>query len=150
MCVEDGATAVFVPNVLSGLALDDSATLHSGTTAVSAAVNSGGELNVSSGGAAKDTMINSGGELNVSSGGAADDTAVNEGGGFTVNEDGTANGATVNRMGSMYVFEGGTATVIWAYVVEAAKSMTIVAHGPASGDVSKYDSAAGLGRGRVF
>ena len=46
--------------------------------------------------------------------------------------------------------DGGVATVIWLYEVEAAKSMTIVAHGPASGDVSKYDSAAGLGQGRVW
>ena len=46
--------------------------------------------------------------------------------------------------------DGGTATVTWLFEVEAAKSMTIVAHGPASGDVSKYDSAAGLGLGRVW
>ena len=46
--------------------------------------------------------------------------------------------------------DGGSATVVWEYLVEASKTMTIVAHGPAGGDVSKYDSAAGLGRGRVW
>ena len=46
--------------------------------------------------------------------------------------------------------DGGTATVIWKYMVEPSKSMKIVAHGPAGGDVTKYDSAAGLGQGRVW
>ena len=46
--------------------------------------------------------------------------------------------------------DGGVVTVIWNYEVEASKSMKLVAHGPASGNVSKYDSAAGLGQGRVW
>lgn len=46
--------------------------------------------------------------------------------------------------------DGGVKTVIWEYIVEASKSMKLVAHGPASGDVSKYNSAAGLGQGRVW
>ena len=46
--------------------------------------------------------------------------------------------------------DGGTASVIWKYMVEPSKSLKLVAHGPAGGDVSKYDSAAGLGQGRVW
>ena len=46
--------------------------------------------------------------------------------------------------------DGGTATVIWKYMVEPSKSLKLVAHGPASGDVTKYNSAAGIGQGRVW
>ena len=46
--------------------------------------------------------------------------------------------------------DGGNTTVVWEFEVEPSKSLKLVAHGPASGNVSKYASAAGIGQGRVW
>jgi autotransporter passenger strand-loop-strand repeat protein len=68
--VED-ANVTFISNSFSGLILSNGATVHSGTTANSTTVDSGGSLTVSIGGIANNTTVSSGGRLYVSSGGTA-------------------------------------------------------------------------------
>jgi len=50
--------------------------------------------------------------------------------------------------------DNGTVSVSWTYMVESAKSMQVVAHGPASGFGGgygkRYRSAGGIGAGRVW
>ena len=50
--------------------------------------------------------------------------------------------------------DGGQISFIWYYEVEVAKTLTIIAHGPATGNGTanskRYRTAAGLGEGRVW
>jgi autotransporter passenger strand-loop-strand repeat protein len=107
--VAEGANAVFTANSFKDLQLlNDSATLHSGTTANATTVDDFGKLYVYAGGTANSTSVNSGGNLYVSSGGTADATIVNDFGSMYVFNGGTANSTSVNSDGSAYVDKGGT------------------------------------------
>ena len=126
-----GANAVFASNTFSGLVLSRaSATVHSGTTANSTTVNSGGRLDISSGGIATDTTVNSGGKLYVTSGGTASNIialngaclelmvafgtyihGTSDGVAFEI-KDGFISGYTVNDGSYLAVYSGGTANNI--------------------------------------
>jgi autotransporter passenger strand-loop-strand repeat protein len=105
--IEDGT---FVANTINGLILcSNSATIHSGTTANSTTITSGGYLYVYSDGMTTDTIVNFGGNMYVSSGGVANDTTVNSGGYLYVSSGGTANVVVING-GRMSVSSGGRIT----------------------------------------
>ena len=107
-----GANISFVPNAIDNLTLKEtSATLHSGTTANSAVVETSGALLLYSGGTADCIAVNSGGSL-VISGGTADSTTVNSGGRFYLCSGGTADNITVNSGGRLYISSGGTAAEV--------------------------------------
>jgi len=105
--IASGANVTFASNTFSGLKLDkNSATVHSGTTAVAANLtNKDARLLIFSGGVAENT-INSG-HLIVSSGGTAIGTILQYGE-LVVSSGGTADGTTVNS-GEMYAYASGTA-----------------------------------------
>ncbi|MBR4254850.1 MAG: AIDA repeat-containing protein [Lentisphaeria bacterium] len=134
--VEDGADVTFVPNTIDELLLEkSSATIHSGTTAVNATVNSGGRLEVFSGGTATIVFNPWQGQISSSIGAeivylerdanvycrkdsvtskadvmdsldlASEDKAI-------VYSDGIINGATVNPGGGIEICSGGTANAI--------------------------------------
>ena len=86
--LEDGATVTFLPNSFSGLELEESATVHSGTTATDTTVNAGGILWGFSGGLLNGVTVNPGGMFNIYSGGTA--LQVVENGGYVWAESGTA------------------------------------------------------------
>ena len=67
--VDSGASVSFIPNTFSGLLLSEysTATVHSGTTAISTTVNSGGVFEVFSGGTALE-IVENGGNVSVDSG----------------------------------------------------------------------------------
>jgi len=136
--VAAGANATFVANSFSGLVLDSrqSATVHSGTTANSTTVNSGGELVIYSGGVASAIKEN-GGYVEVAdgknvtfvsnsfsgvvlrdrsatlhSGTTANSTTLNSQGSMYVYRGGVANATTVNESGTLYVYSGGVANDI--------------------------------------
>ena len=132
---EEGADVTFAPNTINDLLLENaSATIHSGTTANRATVNSRSDLNIISGGSANRPTVNSGGRILVGSGGTATDIVEN--GGYVYFEEGadvtfvpntindlvlekvlsatvhsgtTANRTTVNFSGYLHVSSGGTA-----------------------------------------
>ena len=108
--IADGANAVFTANSFSGLQLlNDSATLHSGTTATSATVDEFGKLFIYAGGVANSTAVNSNGNLYVSSRGRADSTVVNDCGSMSVLGGGAASTTIVNSGGNLYIDKSGTA-----------------------------------------
>ena len=132
--IADGASATFLSNSFSGLVLNEqSATLHSGTTANSTTIqgrNYWGNLYVYSGGVANSNTVNTYGKLYLY-GGASADTTVENGycdvyvyGGATANSNtvnggcfyafsgATANSNTVNQDGKLYVSDGATALEI--------------------------------------
>ena len=129
---KSGAVIAFAAHAFSGLSLtDDEATVHSGTTAVSTTVGSGGFLRVYSGGSATDTTAGGQGRITVYSDGRASrttlndqggcevmfrgaitDAEVNAGGSLVVYSRGSADGATVNSGGRFTVYEGGSAAGI--------------------------------------
>ena len=84
--VLDGATVTFTSNIISGLELAGSATVHSGTTMTNTTVKEGGKLEVFSGGTANGVTVNSGGAAEVSSG--------------------VISGAVVNADGSLLIYDG--------------------------------------------
>ena len=102
--VYDDANVTFAPNSFAGLVLNrwQYATVHSGTTANSTTINSGGELHISSGGTADSVIVNSGGGLLVSCGGVIrgslqlmDDAVVSAYAGAVINF--TVDGRTINN-----------------------------------------------------
>ncbi len=119
--VTDNAEATFVGNAFSDLILQNSATVHSGTTTNRTTIKRGGKLLVFSGGTANST-VQMGGSLFVSSGGTVNDTIVgvdtivnNFGlvertifGSLYISSGGEANDTTVSG-GNLYVLSGGTA-----------------------------------------
>ena len=84
--VLDGATVTFTSNIISGLELAGSATVHSGTTMTNTTVKEGGKLEVFSGGTANGVTVNSGGAAEISSG--------------------VISGAVVNADGSLLIYDG--------------------------------------------
>ena len=129
--IADDTGVTFTANLFSDLNLSNaSATVHSGTTANSATVNSNGNFLVSAGGSANNTRVNSGGRFHVSSGGSVDNTLVNSGGYLYVSTGGLANNATVNNGGNAHI-SGGTATDItlnnggFAYVVSGGSAVGV-------------------------
>ena len=153
---EEGADVTFAPNTINDLLLKNaSATIHSGTTANRATVNSRSDLNIISGGSANRPTVNSGGRILVGSGGTA--TEIVENGGYvhvgdgadvtfvpntindlvlekvlsaTVHSGTTANRTTVNFSGYLHVSSGGTAnntTVYlgWLHVCGSANNTTV-------------------------
>ena len=118
--VEDGgyvsvtsqADVTFVPHVISNLMLSQaSATLHSGTTAVSATISSDGHVYVYSGGIANNMIVSYGGNVTVYNGGIANSMIVNSNvyGYYHVVIYGVANSTTISSGGTVYVHSGGTA-----------------------------------------
>ena len=92
----EGATIAYKANTFTGVQLANaSATVHSGTTANSAVINSRGGLIIFSGGRAGDATVNDGGSMFLSGGGSA-------------------NGVTVNDGGSMFLYSGGTVSNLTA------------------------------------
>ena len=94
-------------------------TLNSGDIANSAAVSSGGTLNVNSGGLASSSNV--GGSyfagyyvptINVNNGGVATDTSITSGGHLIINSGGSATRTTVNSGGFINVNSGGTAASV--------------------------------------
>jgi len=122
--IADGAKATFLPGVFSGAVLFHDATVHSGTTALSATVSKCSML-IFSDGSADSTTISNGGflmvsggvannntvlwQLHVSSGGEATANTVESAGGLFVYDGGAGNSTTVNSRGSMFVYSGGMA-----------------------------------------
>ena len=82
-----GAVATFASNSFSRLVLNDkqSATLHSGTTANSTIINSGGKLEVYNGGLADSAIVNSGGNIYISKGGRLERSFEIAGGSLYIN-----------------------------------------------------------------
>ncbi|MBR4254126.1 MAG: AIDA repeat-containing protein [Lentisphaeria bacterium] len=104
----------FVSNTFSGIELiNNSASVHSGTTANNTIVNSSGMLIIWDGGVANGTTVKSGGRLFVCSGGTANDTfiikkeSIYDFGGV-VESGGTANRTTLDD-GMLCISSGGTA-----------------------------------------
>ncbi len=122
--VEEGAQVAFASNSFSGLVLSgwqsinkgertqDSASIHSGTTAFNTDVQSDGILFVFFGGSISNTSVCSNGVVTVSSGGTADSTKLNRKGVMNVSCGGIANGITVDPGGALSVKSSGTATEI--------------------------------------
>ena len=111
--VADDADVTFAVNTFSGLILSQySASIHSGTTAVSTTLGRDGRLFVYSGGIADNTTVDYRGTLNVSSGGTANSTllAYNSMGYGSMNiySGGMAND-TVIDWGTLAISGGGTA-----------------------------------------
>ncbi|MBR4674191.1 MAG: AIDA repeat-containing protein [Victivallales bacterium] len=69
--ISSGANVVFIPHTIRSLNIQDEslATLHSGTVAVDAIINSGGSMEIFSAGQLKNINVKEGGGLYVSSGG---------------------------------------------------------------------------------
>jgi autotransporter passenger strand-loop-strand repeat protein len=113
--VADGANYSFVRNTMNNLLLEyASATIHSGTTAVSTTINSGGSLYVFCDGVADSTTVN-GGSMFISSGGTVDNTILNSGR-LYISSGGTANNILWTPCkGRVYVQDGGIATFVSAY-----------------------------------
>jgi autotransporter passenger strand-loop-strand repeat protein len=106
--IADGAEATFTPNCFSDIVLSNgSATLHSGTTAVSTILNSRGRLEVCSGGVASGTIVNSFGCVFVENGGIVNGMTINSGGSLCIYDGGIVNGMTVNSGGSLHVCDDG-------------------------------------------
>ena len=102
------ADVTFQPNSFSGLALNGTwATVHSGTTATAATVNTSGLFHILSGGIADSATINPGGKMEIN-GGSANDITVNTGGLLWVYTGGIADGVTVNPGGEVDIFNAGT------------------------------------------
>ena len=157
----DGAEVTFVTNTFSGLELtSQSATVHSGTTAVATTVNSGGYMHISSGGVANSTMVNDGnmyvssggvansttvvnshGRMFISSGGVANSTTVNSGGYMHISSGGVANSTTVRSSGYMYIFSGGVAN---STTVNSYGSMHITSGGTATDIVVSSGGRLGI------
>ena len=124
--LEPDVHASFVPHVISKTVLKNSATIHSGTTAVGLTLEPG-SISVFSGGEASDTVIHSGGRLFVSKKGSAVRTTVDIGGSLGVGNGARATDISVNFGASMYIASGGTATGIrenggYVQVVDGAKA----------------------------
>jgi len=108
--VEYDGNATFTPNTFSGLVLDNvSATVHSGTTAVSTTIVDGGWMGVNRGGIATGTTIDDGGWVDVYSRGIVNSATVNFGGDLEVSSGGSAT-AIMENGGYVYVEDGGRAT----------------------------------------
>jgi len=106
--VEDGAEVSFLSNMFSGIALDgQSATVHSGTTAVSVTVNSGGSMNVFFGGIANNVKVTSGGSMAVNCGGIANHVEFSSGGSMGIGSGGEANDIAVSSGGALMIDCGG-------------------------------------------
>ena len=82
--VLDGATVNFAHNVIEGLEQSGRMTVHSGTTASSTTMASGGSMHISSGGLAIATTVNVDGSMCISSGGLANGVVVVSGGALHV------------------------------------------------------------------
>ena len=108
---DSGASVTFASNVISNLSLENnSATLHSGTTVISANVSSGGMLYIYNGGIVNTATVDSGGDIYVSKGGTANNVLVNSAGYMTVKNSGIAVSAILTSFGHITVSSGGTAT----------------------------------------
>ena len=119
--IKEGAAVTFAPNTIHNLQLTDDgserydcirATVHSGTTADSAAIFADSVLEVYSGGIARNTAVSSGGELDVHSGGIARNTAVSSGGRLSIESGGVADHTMVSAGGEFNIYSGATATEI--------------------------------------
>ncbi len=132
--VDPGATVTFLSNTISGLVLEDErkATLHEGTTATSATVNSAGGLYVCGGTVAR-TTVNDGGKIMVSNG-RADSIAVNSGGNMIVTDGGKATGVAIHAGGSLEVRVGGSAADA---TVNSGANMFVATNGTAA-DITVY------------
>jgi autotransporter passenger strand-loop-strand repeat protein len=114
--VENGAKATFVANTISGLVLMGGngsafdtglATIHSGTTAHGATLNSAGGLYVFSSGTATSTTVFGNGSLTVLSGGVACDTKVYAGGMVKLTSGAKATGKMNLAAGAVIFVENG-------------------------------------------
>ena len=112
--VQDGANVTFVSNTFNDLILSNtSATVHSGTTANAAIINSNGQLLVYQGGVASRTTIDSCGwskGLYVYNEGKVDSTTINANASMYISSGGTANNTMVNASGNLLVSSGGEVT----------------------------------------
>ena len=107
-----GAIVSFVPSVFSKYTFSGSATIHSGTTAVSTTLNSGARIHVYDGGMVLDTNVNANGFLFVYSGGMASDTIINANARMSVYYGGSASNVVVSKGASMFIESGGSVHAI--------------------------------------
>jgi len=130
--VSAGGEVTFVPCTFSGAALvGGSATLHSGTTAVSASVFSA-LMEVYSGGMDVGTVVDAAGKLTISSGGLTTSAVVFSDGALDVREGGVADAALANSGGIVRISSGGVAT---SSVVNALGLVQVQGGGKAIGTV---------------
>ena len=120
---EDGANISFQSNVFSGLTLgsSESATIHSGTTAIGVNVNAKGSLQVFSGGSLRDATVNEKGRLDVSGGGVVSGLSVTSDG-YVFMEKASASLFEIGAGGYASVGEG---TVIRGMTVKSGGSLFV-------------------------
>ncbi len=119
-----GATVSFASNTFSDLTITDSATVHSGTTAIRTTLSGGGFLDVC-GGTANGTIVNDEGRLWVYENGKATSTTVNSNGEFGIYTGGTAAFTTVNTNGLLDVYYGyASRTTLNGGVMKVSKGAT--------------------------
>ena len=114
---DSGAVVSFVPSVFSnyvfsGIDVGGHATIHSGTTAVSATITNSGWVKVYNGGLVTNAHLKNSGDLLVYSGGEARDTIADQKTNMNVYSGGTASGIVVSSGGSLNVASDGTAVAI--------------------------------------
>ena len=106
---EEGATVTFLPNSFSGLVLNETAPVNSGTTATDTTIDSGGALWAYSDGIMSGVTVNPGGKLFIS---GANVQEVKENGGFVyfLESEGSVVTVVPNAFSGL-VLEGTSATV---------------------------------------
>ena len=148
--VDSSASATFAPHAFSSLVLSyyslnnavyrQSASIHSGTTAVSTTIH-GGILHVSSGGTANDTSVVYNGDMEVSSGGMANDTVIAYQGWVAVYDGGTVNHTIVDFDGYMNVEAGGVAD---STIVDSGGAMDVFLSGTINDTVIQNGGSLGV------
>lgn len=108
--VQHCTSASFLPNVFNDVTLSRGATVHSGTTANSTTISSGGSLFVFSDGVANNTTVVSGGVLFISSGAIVNNTIIKDKGEIGIMSSGVVKNTTVDYEGVLHVRSGTTAT----------------------------------------
>ena len=111
--LDDNASATFLANTFSGQALKgNSATVHSGTTAVGTVIHSSAELLVFNGGVAKTTTVKAGGSLTIQNGATADGISVDKDGTLSVSSGGRLTGPLMFGDGANVALDYG-ADLVW-------------------------------------
>ncbi len=100
----DIKNVTFVSHTIDHLELtQQSATIHSGTTANMPQINQNAKIEIYEGGIVKAAVVNSRGQILISSGGTAEKVTVERLGTLTVSKGGKANDVTVNSRGTLVI-----------------------------------------------
>lgn len=108
--IQHCTSASFSPNIFNDVTLSRGATVHSGTTANSTTISSGGSLFVFSDGVANNTTVVNGGVLFISSGAIVNNTIIKDKGEIGIMSSGVVKNTTVDYEGVLHVRSGTTAT----------------------------------------